>query len=443
MHAHSNLSLCDQSNLVGPQPESGLTLENLFTGALAQGQLIWPLLLALIAGFLSSLSPCVYPLIPITLSIMGARRYESHWHGFLVAASYVLGMSVVYTLLGAVGAYLGIIAGSLMQSSMVLIFFAVLFFIMALLTMGAITFKLPSKLLQRVSTIGGKGFKGAFLMGLVAGIIAAPCTGPVLGAILALIARDQNLAVGIALMACFSLGLGLPFLVLGTFSNAISRLPKSGAWMNSVKLFLSSAMFGMSIYFLSHILKPVKIILEYLSTVLATALVTGILFLIISILLYLLKSKIYNIFGIIIGSISFALLLNFNSHQEDQINYTNWYIINDKSLDESQINLILSEARQNCRPVLIDFYADWCIACKQLAHETFSDNKVKDKLSKFYLIKIDATNSTNLLDNLNKRFSVTGLPTIILLDSEGNERPGVRIMGFIKPKALLQILSSY
>jgi thiol:disulfide interchange protein DsbD len=208
------------------------------------------LLSSFLAGFLGSLSPCVYPLIPITLSVMGVRKYDSHWHGFRVAFSYVAGMVVLHTVLGIIFAYVGILAGSSLQSPWINTVLALLMFGMALSLMGVFNWTLPPQITQVLTQLGAKqGHKSAFLMGLAAGIIAIPCTGPILAGILTMIAEKQNLAKGTSMMFSYALGMGLPFLVLGTFSSSVSKLPKSGPWMNRVKLALSVFMIWLSFHY--------------------------------------------------------------------------------------------------------------------------------------------------------------------------------------------------
>jgi len=428
-------------------PDTSISIESLFAGALSTGQILWPLFLALLAGFLTSLSPCVYPLIPITLGIMGARTYESHLHGFLVAASYVLGMTTVYTALGALFASLGIVMGSLMQSTVVLIIFALIFLLLSCALLGVFELRLPSRLLEPLSRVGGRGFKGAFLMGLVAGVIAAPCTGPVLGAILALIAHDQNLVFGILLMSIFSLGLGLPFLALGTFSSAITHLPKSGAWMDPIKYVLGAITLGTGFYFLAQAFTPLRDMLLKLAE-LHELILFGMTSVGIVILALASPNKPWRALGALLCSVGFASLLYIIiplnvSNISNISNKSSWHIIDAQTKDPKIFDGYLAQAKTNCMPVLLDFYADWCIACHELSSITFVDPGVKARLSQFFLIKIDASENSKLVSSLHKRYNISGLPTLIILDRLGQEKPSSRIMGFVKAKAFLERLMSY
>lgn len=350
--------------------------------SLDAGQLGWPLALALIAGLLTALSPCVYPLVPITLSIMGARKYNSHLHGFLVASSYVLGMTIVYASLGAIFASLGILLGSLMQNPIMLIGLSLFFALMALAMFGIFPLTLPPAAMQLLSRVGGSGFKGAFLMGMVAGLVAAPCTGPVLGFILALIAEKQDLARGLWLMAAFSCGLGLPFLALGTFSSAVVHLPKSGGWMSGIKIVLGTAMLATALYYANEA-RPKTAPLP--------------------------------------------------SNEE-----LFWHTIDAKSTNVD-VDALFEGAHALNQPILVDFYASWCIACRQMDVITYKDVRVKSLLKNFFLLKIDASTDSALIANIQKRFAITGLPTTLIF-RVGEKNNPKRFFGFINADELLRAI---
>lgn len=206
------------------------------------------ILSSFIAGVLSSLTPCVYPLIPITLSVMGVKPHDSHRHGFLVACTYVSGMVILYTILGVSFASLGWLAGSTLQSPWVNVFLCLFMFLMALNLWGVFNWTLPSAWSEKLSHIGHQGgYARAFSMGLVAGLIAAPCTGPILAMILTSIAQRHDFKQGVYDMLAYSLGMGLPFLVLATFSSSAHWLPKSGQWMNRIKQVLAVILVVMSL----------------------------------------------------------------------------------------------------------------------------------------------------------------------------------------------------
>lgn len=357
-----------------------MNIADQFMASLHAGHWAWSLALALLGGLLTALSPCVYPLVPITLSVMGARQYQSHIHGFLVALSYVVGMALVYTTLAFIFASLGILLGAVMQSTIMLIMLAVIFFIFALFMFGLIPFVVPESFLRKLSNIGGKGFKGAFLMGMVAGLIAAPCTGPVLGFILTLIAEKQDIAGGIGLMLAFSLGLGLPFLLLGTFSSAIAHVPKSGPWMRTIKMLLGFFMLFTAGYYAYKALPRAQVL---------------------------------------------------SDNQE-----LSWHII-DHNAKKSELDQKLLEAKALSKPVLIDFFADWCIACHELDQITFRDKKIVELLNNFVLIRVDASKDSLEMTKIHQEFSIRGLPTLMIFSPDFKPK---KIIGFIKPQDLYKKL---
>ena len=208
------------------------------------------LLSSFLAGLLGSLSPCVYPLIPITLSVLGVRRHHSYKHSLGISATYVAGMVLLYAVLGIIFAYVGLLAGSALQSPWLNAGLAVLMLLMASNLLGFFNWALPHGLNKKLTHLGHKGtYRNAFLMGLVAGIIAAPCTGPILATILALIAEKQDLKQGVLLMFSYALGMGLPFLILGTFSSLTHKIPKSGPWMGRIKFILGLVLLWVSFYY--------------------------------------------------------------------------------------------------------------------------------------------------------------------------------------------------
>ena len=198
----------------------------------------WVYLLVFLAGVVGSLSPCVYPLIPITISLFGAREAKSRMSGFLLSLVYVAGITVTYSALGVTAATTGGLFGAALQSGWVIGTVSLTFMAMGLSMIGVFDLRLPDGLNQRMSSVGGQGsgqFLGAFLMGTVAGIVAAPCVGPPLVAVLAFVAKQQSVSLGLSLLSVYSLGMGMLFIFLGTFTHFIGRMPKSGGWMEVVK----------------------------------------------------------------------------------------------------------------------------------------------------------------------------------------------------------------
>jgi thiol:disulfide interchange protein len=220
---------------------------------------IWTaLVLVFLAGLMSSLTPCVYPLIPITIGLFGARTAATRMQGFRLSFVYVMGIVLTYSVLGVVAASAGSVFGGAMQSPWVIGAISLLFVVLGLGSLGLFQMRLPAALQNRLGMVHGSGYWGAFFMGLVAGVIAAPCVGPIVAGILLLVAAEQDVFLGFTLLATFAFGMGQLFLILGTFSSALARLPKSGGWMDGVKTVFGIVFIGMGLYYGRFLLPAVS-----------------------------------------------------------------------------------------------------------------------------------------------------------------------------------------
>lgn len=396
--------------------------------------------LSFMAGLLTSLSPCVYPLIPITISIFGARAATTRTRAFTLSASYVAGMSVLYTALGVTFASLGLISGGLMAMPAVVLGIGALCLLMALSMFGAFEVAIPSSWQTRLSQVGGAGHKGAFLMGLVAGVIAAPCTGPVLAVILSLISKSGEPEKGATLMAFYSLGMGMLFLVLGTFSSALSRLPRSGRWMESVKSVLGILMVGAGVYLMKPHLAFMAALARELGA-LAQAPWVGVGLL---------------VAGAAVGGIHLSFKdagvqrklrkgLGVAAALTGVITLLGWVDLAPvKGSTQASIAFLrdhdsaLKAGREQGKPVMIDFGADWCAACKELEHVTYREPRVVREAERFVVALVDSTEMNDALTALWQRYGITGLPAVIFVDSRGNLLKDPRIEGFLAPPDFLR-----
>lgn len=229
-----------------------------FGDKLSERGLLGTLITVFFAGVLASLTPCVYPLIPITVGVFGAREADSKGQALALSLTYVVGIGITYSILGLIAASFGTVFGGLMQSPWVLGAIALLFVVLGLTSLGVFELKLPSNIQTRLSQTGGAGYAGALTMGLVAGVIAAPCVGPVVAGILLYVAQQGSLALGGLLLFDFSMGLGLLFVVLGTFSGLINKLPSSGAWLDGVKAIFGVVFFGVALYYAQFAVEPIR-----------------------------------------------------------------------------------------------------------------------------------------------------------------------------------------
>lgn len=217
---------------------------------MARSGLLLTLLFVFVAGVGVSLTPCVYPLIPITMSVIGTRKTSGLGQRLALSFTFVGGLAVMYTGLGLVAGLTGAGLGTAMQNPWVTGAVGLLFAAMALSYLDLFTLQLPGGVQDRLAGAGGAGFAGALVLGLVSGLVAAPCAGPVTLAILAHIAKTRDPVLGVSLMLAFSLGLGLIFVIIGASTEVTRKLPKSGAWMDVLKLVFAVVLFALAFYYL-------------------------------------------------------------------------------------------------------------------------------------------------------------------------------------------------
>ncbi len=229
--------------------EWGFLLAESLKTSLESGSVL-AIVIVFAAGVLTSLTPCVYPMIPVTITYIGGASVGSKKRGFSLSLVYVLGIAIIYTSLGAFSALFGKVFGNITQNPWVYIAVANIIIFFGLSMLGVFTIRLPG-FLSGIGKAGKKGgYLGSLLMGMAAGFIAAPCTAPVLGVLLVLAGQKQNVVYGAFLLFIFSLGLGVLFILLGTFTGLLATLPKAGAWMDRIKVFFGVAMIIIGEYFL-------------------------------------------------------------------------------------------------------------------------------------------------------------------------------------------------
>lgn len=246
-----------KSRLEAARSGASVSSEDTFARTLGEGGLLAALGLVFVAGLLASLTPCVYPLIPITIGVFGARDSDSRLQSFGLSLVYVLGIAVTYSILGVIAAIFGTVFGGAMQNPWVLGSIAVVFTVLGLSSLGLFEMRLPGNLQTRLSQVGGNGIGGAFVMGLFAGIIAAPCVGPIVAGVLLYVAQQQDVVLGVVLLMTFAFGMGILFIVLGTFSGLLARIPKSGGWMEGVKIAIGAIFLGVALYYARFLVPPV------------------------------------------------------------------------------------------------------------------------------------------------------------------------------------------
>lgn len=402
-------------------------------GALSGGNLWLAFLLVFAGGIVTSLTPCVYPLIPITVSIFGANESTGILKSFLLSIVYVFGIVLIYSILGVVVASTGALFGGVMSNPFVIGFISLVLVTLGLSMFGVFEIQLPSSVQNRLNTVGGAGFVGAFGMGTVAGVIAAPCTGPALAAVLAYIATTQSLFLGFWLMFTYALGMGILFICIGTFSGLLSALPRSGGWMYILENIFGIAIITMALFFLKD-LKVFEPITGFLKNSLPFFAIAGVLILIglwlgklterfkgISTSMQLRKAC-----GLILAIVgAFMIVGGLQQHSDGP--HPNW--VKDEPL-------ALETASQENKLVMLDFYATWCGACNELDNHTFSDQRVVDRLEDFVTVKLDFSVKSD--KTLTDKYSIRGLPVVIFMDAQGKIYE--RIEKFVKPEKMLKII---
>ena len=387
--------------------------------------------IAFLGGVLTSLTPCVYPLIPITVSIFGARQ-ASRGQAVLLSALYVLGIAAMYTGLGVGAALTGKAFGGVMANPWVIGVVALFFVAMAASMFGAFEVALPSSLHARLHTVGGAGRTGAFAMGLVAGVVAAPCTGPVLASILLVIAKQGSVATGAGLMLSYALGMGLLFFAIGAFSVS---LPKSGAWMETVKSVFGVALLAFAAIYLRDLvpgLRPLFSAAPAAAWIAAAVAGAGVLLGALHLSFHgsALERAAKGLgVALVVGGALYASGAAAARERAHSAGFT-WL----RSEAEG-----LALARAEGRPVIIDFWAEWCTACKELDKLAWSDPRVRAEASRFVALKADGTEATDAFQALADKYGVVGMPTVIFIDGRGREVRD-RIIGAVDADEMLRRL---
>lgn len=390
---------------------------------LAKGGLGWFLALFL-GGLLLNLTPCVFPMLGVTVSIFGARAQEPLPKVFSLAVLYVLGICVTYTALGVVAALTGGLFGSALQSVWVNVVLGGLMLVLALGMFGLYEMQAPTWIMDKLGGAQATNFAGAFLSGLGVGVIAAPCVGPFVVAVLALVAQKGSVAFGVQTMFTLSLGLGFPYLFLATFSNLLQSLPRSGDWMVWVKHAFGVIMAGIGVYYLA-----IGFAADLAPYVLPIALAVGGLWL--GFIDHSAgKAGDFRMFTRVAGGVALFAGVMLG---------TQMYMAAARTLtwkDYSPEAVAASVAAG--RPVMMDFSADWCVPCHELELNTFSDPAVVSEARRFDRYKVDLTKyDAPESEASRKQYGITGVPTVVFLGPDGREIADARVEGFMPPQPFI------
>ncbi|MFM9801216.1 protein-disulfide reductase DsbD [Aeromonas dhakensis] len=381
-------------------------------------------------------TPCVFPMYPILTGIIaGAGHRLSTRRAFLLSFVYVQGMAVTYTLLGLVVASAGLKFQAALQHPYVLIGLSVMFVLLALSMFGLYTLQLPSSLQTRLSGLSnrqqGGSVLGVGIMGMISGLVCSPCTTAPLSGALIYVAQSGDLWLGGAALYALSLGMGLPLLLLGTSGGKL--LPKAGAWMDVIKQLFGFALLAVPILLLSRLWSDQVATLAWLGWGL---LLCGYLY-------HHNQHQQHSVgrslrgFVLLLAMISAVvvgkdlLLPSQGAGAAAQAEAPAFIRI--KTLDDLKTQLAAARGK----PVLLDLYADWCVACKEFEHKTFSDPAVRERFGQMVLLQADVTANDDADVELLNGLNVLGLPTLIFFDRAGNEVSGQRVTGFMGPAEFL------
>lgn len=409
------------------------------------------LILVFLAGVGLSFTPCVYPMIPITVAVIGGQASGDQattrkpLTAFFLSLIYVLGISIVYSTMGVVAASTGALFGTALQSPWVIGFVVAVFIGLALSMFGVYYLRVPSFISDRLGTKTGKGLIGVFAMGLVSGIVASPCIGPALASLLVYIASTGNKFLGFWMLFVFAWGLGVLLIVLGTFSGAIKALPKSGMWMETVERIFGLLLIGAALYYLRFIISESAFVVILGLFLIVTAVFSGGFDRLTHESTTFQRAKrAFGIVAFIFGTYFLVGHLMIKGFILPPLSAT----VSDQPVSAAEkIDWVMSEeeglrqARASGKVAIIDFWAEWCAACKEFDKFTYADPSVIRESQRFVNIKIDSTKSDDpKVKQLWEKYRVVGLPTIVFISKDGTVLRDKTISGFVNAKEFLLVL---
>jgi thiol:disulfide interchange protein dsbD len=398
-----------------------------------------------VLGIGLAFTPCVLPMLPLLSAIViGGRKEETgNWRALALSFVYVQGMALTYTLLGLVVVLIGLPFQIALQSPYVLIGLSIVFVLLALSMFGLFTLQLPSSLQTKLTQFSQQqksgAFFGVFVMGAIAGLVASPCTSAPLSGALLYVAQSGDFVIGALTLYLLALGMGLPLILITVFGNKI--LPKSGAWMENVKTAFGFVMLALPIFLISRIIPSIweprlwallgVSFFIWLATQMRS---NGI-------------GLFFRIVFFVAAMVSAQPLQNWvwqdnsgTSQAENAQSAVQNSLVFQQISNYDELQAVLKQHPNKI--AMLDLYADWCVACKEFEHKTFADPQVQTALSDVLLLRVDMTNNSESNRTLMKALAVTGLPTIIFFNQQGEEIQAQRITGFLPAEAFMATLNA-
>jgi thiol:disulfide interchange protein DsbD len=402
-----------------------LTAEEQHAKEIIEKGLAYAFIAFFLFGFALNLTPCVYPVIPMTVGFFAAQGEQKRRTIFVLALYYVLGIAIVFSVLGLISALAGKQWGFLFQNPWFVIFITIVILTMAANMFGAFELALPSALMTYLGK-SRRGAMGSIVMGLTVGVVIAPCAAGVIIGLVGVVAKLGMVAKGTLLFFVMGLGLGLPYLFLAPSSALLHRLPKAGMWMTWIRKLFGLVLIGAALYFLVPQAKQMHDQIRFYFGVLG--IFGGLL------LGFLERGEGYSHAFKIVRGVFGCLLILAGVFLVDRTMHAmpaaiHWVHLQNPSMET---------LKQDGRPMLIDFYADWCTACKALDRKTFADKQVAEKSKGFTMVRVDCTSPDRICQSMTKRFEVSGLPTLVFVGADGQDCHGLRAIGFLGPAEMLK-----